>query len=58
MIMEPINTQVENLSLEDQLSNALSIVELEERFELTAAAAEAERCVAVQVTAGGDVQVY
>lgn len=55
--MEPKNTQVELLQ-EDQLDNALAIVELEERFELTAAAAEAERCVAVQVTAGGDVQAY
>lgn len=41
--MEPKNTQVEN-QIESQLDNALTIVELEERFELTAAAAAAERC--------------
>jgi hypothetical protein len=43
--MEPKNTtptesQVQGL----ELDKALSIVELEERFELTAAAAEADRC--------------
>jgi hypothetical protein len=45
--MEPKNTQVEN---QDQLDNALTIVELEERFELTAAAAEAERCTIENVS--------
>jgi hypothetical protein len=43
--MEPTNTtQVENAQLENQVDNALSIVELEERFELTVAAAESSRC--------------
>lgn len=46
--MEPKNTQVENQ--ENQLDNALTIVELEERFELTAAAAEAERCTIEDVS--------
>jgi hypothetical protein len=54
--MEPSSKQVEKHLLENQLGEALSIVELEERFELTAAAADASRCTAVQVTDGGDVQ--
>ncbi len=43
--MEPKNTtQVEDQAQESQLDNSLSVVELEERFELTAAAVEADRC--------------
>lgn len=41
--METKNPQVEN-QIESQLDNDLTIVELEERFELTAAAAVTERC--------------
>jgi hypothetical protein len=41
--MEPKNTTPSDLQGLD-LDNALSIVELEERFELTVAAAEADRC--------------
>jgi hypothetical protein len=46
--MEPKNTQIENQ--ENQLDNALTIVELEERFELTVAAAEADRCTISDVS--------
>jgi hypothetical protein len=43
--MEPKNTTPADSKIQDlELNNELSIVELEERFELTVAAAEAERC--------------
>jgi hypothetical protein len=43
--MEPKNTtQVDTKIQELELNNELSIVELEERFELTVAAAQADRC--------------
>lgn len=43
--MEPKNTTTVDTKIQDlELNNELSIVELEERFELTVAAAEAERC--------------
>jgi hypothetical protein len=43
--MEPKNiTPIETHTQSVELDKALSIVELEERFELTAAAAEADRC--------------
>jgi hypothetical protein len=41
--MEPKNTQNESTQ-DNQVDKALSIVELEERFELTVAAADATRC--------------
>ncbi len=37
-------TPVDNKIQELELKNELSIVELEERFELTVAAADADRC--------------
>ncbi len=49
--MEPQNTkQIEATELDNQVDNALSIVELEERFELTVAAAQAERCTLEDVS--------
>lgn len=49
--METKNTtQIESTEQDNQVNNALSIVELEERFELTVAAAEAERCTLEDVS--------
>jgi hypothetical protein len=50
--MEPKNTtQIENAQLEIQVdNNALSIVELEERFELTVASADLTRCTIENVS--------
>lgn len=42
--MEPKNTTQNDNTQDNQVDKALSIVELEERFELTVAAADATRC--------------
>lgn len=49
--MEPKNTtEIESQIQDNALDNALAVVELEERFELTVAAAESERCTMTDVS--------
>jgi hypothetical protein len=48
--MEPKNTTEIEKAQDNVLDKALAVVELEERFELTVAAAEAERCTISDVS--------
>jgi hypothetical protein len=49
--MEPKNTiEIEKQVHDSAVDNALTVVELEERFELTVAAAEASRCTISDVS--------